>query len=142
MLALGSPHGDDQIAWMVAERLNADPLFRGTCIQLRTPWDVVPHIRANRRTIIIDACRSGAPAGTIHRLAAQELPDRRGYSASSHGGTLVDALRLAESLEYEVTEVVIYGIEIAGCQPGAPLSESMRRTAEELANRIRAEFES
>jgi hydrogenase maturation protease len=101
---------------------------------------VIPHIPTDRPTIIIDACRSGAPAGTIHRLSAQELRTQPGKSASTHGSTLEDALRLAESLGYDVSHVVIYAIEMETCQPGAPLSESARRAAEQLAVRVREEL--
>jgi hydrogenase maturation protease len=140
VIALGSPHGDDQIAWTVADRLSVDPAFRGTCTQVTSPWDVIPHIPTDQPTIIIDACRSGASSGTIHRLTAQELPTQPGMSASTHGGTLVDALRLAESLGYDVSQVVIYAIEMEACQLDAPLSELARRAAEELAVRIRDEL--
>jgi hydrogenase maturation protease len=140
VLALGSPHGDDQIAWSIADRLSVDPAFLGTCTRLTSPWDVIPHLQTDRPTIIIDACRSGAPAGTIHRLTAQELPAQPGMSASTHGRTLEDAMRLAESLGYDVSQVVIYAIEMKACQPGAPLSESARRAAAELAGRIRDEL--
>jgi Ni,Fe-hydrogenase maturation factor len=61
-------------------------------------------------------------------------------SASTHGGTLEDALRLAESLGYNVSQVVIYAIEMEACQPGAPLSELAHRAADELADRIREEL--
>jgi Ni,Fe-hydrogenase maturation factor len=61
-------------------------------------------------------------------------------SASTHGGTLEDALRLAESLGYDVSQVVIYAIEMEACQPGTPLSELARRAADELADRIRDEL--
>ncbi len=140
VIALGSPHGDDQIAWNIADRLSVDPAFRGICTRATSPWDVIPHILTDRPTIIIDACCSGAPAGTIHRLMAQELPAQPGMSASTHGGTLVDALRLAESLGYDVSQVTIYAIEMEACQPGAPLSELARRAAEQMAVRIRDEL--
>jgi hypothetical protein len=61
-------------------------------------------------------------------------------AASTHGSTLEDALRLAESLGYDVSQVVIYAIEMEACQPGAPLSELARRAAVELAVRIRDEL--
>jgi hydrogenase maturation protease len=140
VIALGSPHGDDQAAWDAVKLLSADHSFRGTCAHAATPWDVVPHLQSGGPVFIIDACRSGAPAGTIHRLTAQELPTQQGMSASTHGSTLEDALRFAESLGYEVSQVVIYAIEMEACQPGAPLSEVARRAAEELAVQIRDEL--
>jgi hydrogenase maturation protease len=140
VIALGSPHGDDQIAWTIADRLSADPAFHGSCTRVTSPWDVIPHIPTDRPTIIIDACRSGAPAGTIHRVMAQELPDQPGMSASTHGSTLEDALGLAESLGYDLSQVAIYAIEMEACQPGAPVSEAARRAAEQLAVRIRDEL--
>lgn len=140
VLALGSPHGDDQIAWSVADRLSADPSIRASCARLASPWDVVPYLKTGQAVIIIDACRSGAPAGTIHRLSALELPAQPGMSASTHGGRLADGLRLAESLGCDVSQVVIYAIEMEGCRPGAPLSELARHAGEQLSIRIRDEL--
>ena len=136
ILALGSPHGDDQTAWCVADRLSHDPLFHGTCTRLASPWDLIPYLDPGQSVIIIDACRSGAAAGTIHRLTAQEVPHQPKTLASSHGSSLTDALSLAAALGHDLSQVVIYAVEMEACQPGAPLSAVAYRAAEDLAIRI------
>ena len=48
---------------------------------------------------LVDACASGAPPGTVHRLdaAAGPLP-REGFALSSHGLGLAEAVELARAL--------------------------------------------
>src|SRR6478609_604315 len=50
-----------------------------------------------RRVIVVDAARSGAPAGTIHRFdAAEPLPAGLGHSTHAFG--VADAVELARAL--------------------------------------------
>ena len=60
ILAIGSPHGDDQIAWCVADRLIRESPFRDRTECVASPWAVLDHLDASGPLIIIDACRSGA----------------------------------------------------------------------------------
>ena len=110
ILALGSSHGDDQAAWHVIERLRADREFAGRCFRIASPWDVVPHLQAGGRVMIIDACQSGAAPGTLHRHVSPESAAADGGFPSSHGGSLREALQLSRSLGYDLSGVEICGI--------------------------------
>ena len=54
------------------------------------------------RAIVIDAIRSGAPPGTIHRLATGDMPTQR--SASSHDMNLPTALALGRQAGLRLPE--------------------------------------
>jgi hydrogenase maturation protease len=140
ILALGSPHGDDQAAWRVIESLQSDPTFGGQCVPIASPWDVVSYLANGGALIIVDACKSGAVSGTIHEWSALELKSDHGIRTSSHGGSLVEAFELARSLGHDLSEVVVYGIELESTEPGAILRPAVRHAVEELARRLRTSF--
>ena len=56
IFALGSPHGDDQVARVIADRLSEDPLIRSITYRLATPWDLVELLEPDCSVIVIDAC--------------------------------------------------------------------------------------
>jgi len=89
LVGVGSMLGDDQIGWMVAERiagkLSTGPAVSGSAergaafllkspsgnisVRLATiPLDVLDWMDGVRRLHVVDACRSLHPAGKVHRL--------------------------------------------------------------------------
>jgi len=140
ILALGSSHGDDQAAWRVIELLSADPDCADRCARLNSPWDAVSHLAGGGPMIIVDACKSGAAGGTIHRWSALGLPAESGSRTSSHGGSLREAFELAKSLGYDLSAVTIFGIEVEATDPGMPLSPTAREAVDRLVQLIRSEF--
>jgi hydrogenase maturation protease len=140
ILAIGSPHGDDQAAWYVADALVEDASFQTRCAKLSTPWDLLKHLATPGRCIIIDACRSGASSGAIHHLTPDDLSGFSSSATSSHGGGLPTVFRLAEALGYDLSGVSIIAIEVGVCETGAPLSESARCAADDLVAWLRHDF--
>ena len=89
----------------------------------------------------VDACVSGAPAGTVHRLDARaELPAQTSFGLSSHGFGLAEAVALGKALDALPPVCVIYAIEAACFDPGAVLSEAVARGVTEAAARLGAEI--
>jgi len=113
-----------------------DAEFAGRCFRVASPWDIVPHLQAGGAIAIIDACQSDAVAGTLHRCVSPESVAAAGTITSSHGGSLREALELGRSLGYDLSGVMIYGIEAEATDPGTSLSPAVRRAAETLANDI------
>jgi len=112
VFGLGSPHGDDAVAWLVVERLRtqAPANFRITAVD--DPLQIVAQLDHCRQLTVIDACQGAGPPGSITRL---RWPDARlaAYRRSStHAVSLADALHLADALGKLPDCVVIYGIEI------------------------------
>jgi hydrogenase maturation protease len=65
-----------------------------------------------RRAILVDAIRTGAPPGTIHRLTADDIPTL--HASSSHDANLKTALALGERMGYTLPrpeEIAVIGIE-------------------------------
>jgi hydrogenase maturation protease len=91
---------------------------------------------------LIDACVSGAAPGTIHRFDAAVSPWPRAVrSCSTHGLGLAEALELARALAMLPHRCVVYAIEGAAYDPGAPLSAPVRAQIDTLAARLAAEIE-
>jgi hydrogenase maturation protease len=91
--------------------------------------------------IIVDAVRSGAPPGTVHRRSMDG--GRAGphpLATSTHGLGLAEAIGLGRALGRAPPHIVVYGIEVASLAPGRGLTPSVERAVAEVAGRIQAEF--
>ncbi len=95
------------------------------------------------RVLVVDAVRSGAPSGTVHRLEAGDasLLGFRG-ATSTHGLSLGEAVALAAGLGCLPRQLVVYGIEAENVEVGVGLTPSVARGVEEAIARIQAEVES
>lgn len=139
VFGLGSPHGDDQVGWMVVQRLAKLDELRGRAARLRHPADLLDHLDGCRRLILVDACRSGAAAGSILRF---EWPDPRleAYAGrSTHGLSVGEMLRLATSLHMCPRQVVLFSVEIADARPETPPCQAIVRAVDRVAADVAAE---
>ena len=145
---LGSPHGDDHVGWIVAERLADEHLPGLRIARCRTPLELVHWADAEEssavrcdRWIICDACQGMGPPGSIRRL---EWPAMRCEIVSerphSHGLGLVPVLELLDRLGRLAPGVVVFAIEIAGAAPDQPLSGAVRASVPRLVELIRQEI--
>jgi hydrogenase maturation protease len=91
--------------------------------------------------VLIDAVRTGAPAGTIHRLdaSAAALPSQLRGSTSSHAVDVAQAIELARALGRLPPRVVLFGIEGVVFDTGAPMSAAVRAALPALAGAVREE---
>jgi hydrogenase maturation protease len=89
--------------------------------------------------IVVDAVRSGAAPGRIHRLdaTAAPLPVSLRTSTSTHAVGLADAIELARALGRLPRRVVVYGIEgkrfAAGTGLTPAVAAAVDAVVEELA---------
>jgi hydrogenase maturation protease len=133
IIGVGSPHGDDRVAWVALEQLahHAQVRAAGDSIALesldRPGATLIGRWQGARKVVLIDAVRSGAPVGTLHRVVPDDLLASEGV-ASSHGFGVSDTLRLAEQLNALPEQLVILGIEAgAAGGPGEALSAELRQ---------------
>jgi hydrogenase maturation protease len=128
LIGVGMPHaGDDAAGRLVAQRLAG----REQPFDIAEAWgiaaDLVMLFEGRERVLIVDACRSGAPPGTIHRIDATSgtLP---GYlsSVSSHGIGVAEGIRLAEALARLPRHCEVWAIEGANFSLGAPITPAVR----------------
>jgi hydrogenase maturation protease len=91
--------------------------------------------------ILVDACASGAPAGTVRRfdLSAAALP-HGAFGVSSHGLGLAEAVGLARALGQLPARCILYAIEGESFAIGASLSPSVGIAVADVAQRIHAEL--
>ena len=92
---------------------------------------------------IVDAVRSGAPPGTIHRLDARAAPLPTGFfHYSTHAFSVAEAVELARSLNQLPAHMVVYGIEgsnfAAGLELSPAVGQAVEAAVEQLAQEIRA----
>ena len=94
-----------------------------------------------RAAFVIDACASGAPAGTVHRfdVTTSALP-QSGFSISSHGLGLHQAIELARALGALPVPCVVYAVEGEVFDIGEQASPAVAAGASEAATRVRAEL--
>lgn len=90
------------------------------------------------RAILIDATQSGAAPGTVRRLEAGEeaLPPELRRS-STHLLGVAEAVELARALGKLPGDTVVYGIEGACFDTGAPLSREAAAAVDVVAAEIR-----
>jgi hydrogenase maturation protease len=96
--------------------------------ELMDAWD------GAAQAVVVDAVRTGAEPGSLHRFdaSAQPLPARTG-SASTHGLGLAEALELGRALGRLPQRVVVVGIEAGDEGQGAGLSEPVAAAVEGAA---------
>jgi hydrogenase maturation protease len=102
--------GDDGVGLLVADRLRAAGVDVQECQD--EPTRLLDAWRELDRLVLVDAVRSGAPPGTVHRVDASsgELPRELGLS-SSHLFGVAETLALARVLDALPAQVIVYGIE-------------------------------
>lgn len=91
---------------------------------------------------VVDAVRSGDPAGTVHRIEVGDgaVPDRPRRD-STHAIGLGDAVELARALGRLPDRLVMIGIEGSDFDAGEGLSADVVRASSRVARDILAEIE-
>ena len=89
------------------------------------------------RTIVIDAARSDATAGTIHRVevGADPLPPWAAGS-SSHSAGLAEAVALGRALDRLPEHLIVFGVEAADVSLGEGLSGEVRAALPSLVRQV------
>jgi len=136
----GSPHGDDQVGWQVAARLAVDAGAAVRILAIREGTQLVSELDSCQRLIVVDACRSMSPLGTITRFRWPDPRIREQHGHSTHGIGLCNALELAARLGRMPADVEVFGIEISGPNPLAEISCEVMSAVDEVVEILRAEL--
>jgi hydrogenase maturation protease len=97
---------------------------------------LLPHIAGARRAIAIDAVDVGAPAGTLVRLAGDEIPAGLADGRMPHGVGLLDLLGAARLTGTWPEELVLHGAQPASTGLGTELSAPIAACLDELVRRV------
>ena len=122
---------DEGIGVRIVEALRADPrLPAGTdVVDLGTGGLAVVHELAGRdRAIIVDCARMGSPPGTVRRFTPDHVRTRKVVPrlGASHGGDLLQMIRLSQDLGECPANVVLIGVEPAAIDPGETLTPTLQ----------------
>ncbi len=98
--------------------------------------------RGYETVILVDAARSGAAPGTVHRfeVGAGPLPALLAGRLSSHAFGVAGAVEMARALDRLPPRLIIYAVEGEKFDLGAPLSPEVEEAARELAGRLLCEW--
>lgn len=140
-MALGSPHGDDRIAWVVAEQLREQVPDWITIRNIGKPLDVLDTSPNTRGLILLDACRGAGEPGSLHRFTWPDTRLRSLSSVSSHGFDLVAAIELLESLGRRPQQVIVFAIELESACPNEPIGEAVGGQVDKITQMILSDLE-
>ena len=140
--AVGNPdRGDDGVGPVVAQRLSgklpagARVVVRsGDLMSLIEDWAGVDAV------ICVDAAAQRGAPGRVYRidLTEEALPPELSFT-SSHAFGLAEAIQLARVLELAPKQIVVYAIEGACFDTGAPFAPAVLSAATEVADCIAGE---
>ncbi len=112
--------------------------------RLGSPWamaagdgavEMVEHMAAFDEVVLVDAVRSGAPVGMIHRFTdGQVYP--RSWGGSSHSIGLVEVVELARALGTLPGHISVYGIEVQDTSSGSGLSPQVEAAVDLLVEEL------
>ena len=153
-VGIGSPHGDDQAGWVVADRLRKqgnslrDVLVRRAVV----PIDLLDWLDGVGHLHLCDACQNEAPSGTLHRWQWPAAANERSNDAwpleglgalrstGSHDCGLGQTLLLAERLRRLPSEVTVWGIEGRHFEPHQLVSDEIQAALPAIVSTVLAEL--
>lgn len=132
VIGIGNAARGDDAAGLVAARRLGGLEHEGDPLGLLDVW------QADVPAVVIDAVRSGAVPGTIHRFdaGAVPLPARLRGSTSTHAVGLGEAIELARALDRLPARLIVYGIEGEHFDAGAPLSPAVRAAVDAVVREV------
>jgi len=140
VVGVGSPLGDDALAWEVVRKLRER-------LEASHPGIEFHAVEGGQRALdaldgrgtlfLVDAVAGGGTPGSIHHF---DWPDQRVEAlrpGSTHHLRPAEALRLAAALGILPPRVKVFGIEAESFDPGSALSPSVAAAVPELVGCIR-----
>jgi hydrogenase maturation protease len=129
--------GDDAVGRIVARRLSG--VLAGDVDVIESEGGATHLMDAFAGAsvaFIVDAVRSGADPGHIHRLdGAIPLPAQL-FGMSTHGFGVTEAVELARTLGSLPETLIVYGIESAGFNAGTEVSDPVAGAVDTVIERI------
>ena len=135
VLGVGNPgRGDDGAGRAVAQALRgALPRAIEVAEADGEATDILARLDGASAAFLID--------GTVHRFDVSEAPLPQGaFGVSTHGFGLHEAIELARALGQLPSHCVVYAIEGASFETGAPQSPLVAGAVVEVASRLSAEI--
>lgn len=146
VLGIGSPFGDDQVGWNVAEALKQHLSVYSdisTYVHIETidrpGIRLIELIRTFNTVFLIDAVKSSSALGTIHQFTKEDIIDCA-PRLSTHNISILQALHMANALNELPHQLLFYGVEINTVTLDATLSEHVESAVATLSVRLKDEI--
>jgi len=137
---IGSPHGDDQAGWRVAERLASEcDSAQLTVCSVKSPVALLDWLDGIRRLIICDACQGLGRIGEVRRWVWPDCELASVAWSGTHDLPLPAVLQLADRLGRLPQSVVIWSVEGAESETLTPLSAEVAAALPKLVADITKE---
>ena len=147
IIGIGSPFGDDQLGWRVADLLKAAPQLKA---HLNNSFDIQISDRPGltllaamdgiKTLYLIDALKAqDEQIGQICRIDSGALDDRDRLF-STHGFGVASAIQLATALGRIPDQTIIYAIKIGEIDYQSSLSPFIAKICQNLAEQMLAEI--
>ncbi len=135
---LGSEYRQDDGAGPLVAARAVDEAGLGRDIgPIADPLDLLGAWDGADLVVVVDAVRSGAPAGTVHVVELDGEADLGGSSATStHGIGLAGVLRLARAVGHAPVRVAVVGIEGENFGRGMGLSPAVESALPAAVHRV------
>ena len=136
VIGLGSPHGDDQVGWLLADEITQRA---GAVVDVRAvtvPVNLLSAIESFGRVILIDAVRGNATSEQLQRWEWPSPEIARARVGGTHALGLAETLELAHSLGQLPEVVVVWGVSGERFAPGDELTPSLRDALPAFADAI------
>lgn len=140
VVGVGSPHGDDALAWEAIRLLREEPGDFETHL-VEGGYRLLDLLDGRGTLLLVDALEPRGQPGTIRRFTwpGSDLDALRAGTTHDLGPT--EALQLATALSVLPEHIIIFGMEVGGCASGAGLSPEVSAALPELRRRIILELE-
>jgi hydrogenase maturation protease len=118
--------GDDAIGLHVVEGIRQQHWVGVECIaETQSGPGLFEDMDSDDLLILVDACQTGASAGSVIQFSLEELKNSGLRHASTHGLGLADWFILADQVGEQQPDILIYGIEVEQCRMGKGLSDTV-----------------
>lgn len=145
VLGIGNPlMGDDGVGIHVIELLAGTELPPNVTVKAAglPGWGLPSWFDSKTNVILVDAMQMGEPPGTWKRFLPEEIRvEMESGTLSLHQTDLACGLALSQALDLLPENLLIYGIEPDGLEPGAPLSPAVTASLPKLIANIMLDVE-
>lgn len=144
VIGIGSPIGDDQIGWVIVDKLRNQTVLQSQAkidflVLDRPGLNLLSYFEAFSHVIIIDAVVAHGEIGKVHKLTKNDILNVPTV-LTTHEISVAAALQLGEQLNMLPEFISLYGIEIDAPQQHSSLStqliNSMNQSVEVIAMEI------
>jgi len=145
ILGVGSPFGDDRLAWVAVDSIRASAWYRSRAqgAVFAESFDrpgpaLLAAMDGAAHAVLIDAIQSGEPPGTLQLVELEQLAWRADTFASGHTLGVAETLLLGKALELLPPRLTLIAVEVGRVGGGDSLSDEVRAALPALLKCVEA----